>query len=173
MKLEIEITEMTHCYLERMSSLQGITVNTFIENQLLGITPKKSEKDYIEKLKLKKAYEKIDVELELEKMDTWLETMPGRKKSKRFIVNWLNNVSMRKGEGLEVRRDHASKEWDKIVSFAARGFSTMPDSLDDKTKMALRMSGGIKRVGQTTETRMLSLKKIFLGHYRQMHVVQS
>lgn len=46
--------------------------------------------DFIQSLKTKAVYKGIDIELELGKMDVWLSTRPGRKKTERFIINWLN-----------------------------------------------------------------------------------
>ena len=51
-----------------------------------------SDKDFILALKSNPSYKHIDVEHELGKMDGWLSTHPGRKKTRRFIVNWLNKV---------------------------------------------------------------------------------
>jgi len=42
--------------------------------------------------KIQQAYSWIDVNTELKKMDVWLMTRPGRQKTKRFIVNWLNKI---------------------------------------------------------------------------------
>jgi len=39
---------------------------------------------------LKRHYPEINVESELRKMDAWLMTRPGKTKTRRFAVNWLN-----------------------------------------------------------------------------------
>ena len=46
--------------------------------------------DFLKTLKGK--YTWIDVDTELIKMDTWLMTHPGRQKTRRFIVSWLNRI---------------------------------------------------------------------------------
>lgn len=48
--------------------------------------------DFLETLKANKAYSHINLSLELAKMDAWLAAHPGRKKTHRFIVNWLNKI---------------------------------------------------------------------------------
>lgn len=47
---------------------------------------------FMEDLKNNPAYSHIDLELELARMDAWLSVNPRRKKTKRFIVNWLNKI---------------------------------------------------------------------------------
>jgi len=51
-----------------------------------------TDKDFIESLGKNPAYKHINLEKEFGKMDAWLSTRPGRKKTQRFIVNWLNKV---------------------------------------------------------------------------------
>lgn len=41
---------------------------------------------------LERHYPDTDVSGELRKMDAWLLTKPGRKKTRGFIVNWLNKI---------------------------------------------------------------------------------
>lgn len=50
------------------------------------------EKEFIDILKNNPAYKNIDFESELGKMDAWILTHPGRQKTRRFIINWLNKV---------------------------------------------------------------------------------
>jgi hypothetical protein len=50
------------------------------------------DEDWLQALKSNPAYQHIDIPAELGKMDAWLSTQPGRTKSRRFIVNWLNKV---------------------------------------------------------------------------------
>ncbi len=50
--------------------------------------------DFIETLKANIAYKHINIDIELAKMDIWL-ALPrnkGRKKTDRFILNWLNKI---------------------------------------------------------------------------------
>jgi hypothetical protein len=50
------------------------------------------DEEWLQALKSNPAYQHIDIPAELGKMDAWLSTQPGRTKSRRFIVNWLNKV---------------------------------------------------------------------------------
>ncbi len=50
------------------------------------------DREFITSLKNNPAYKHVDIEHELGKMDGWLSTRPGRKKTRRFIVNWLNKI---------------------------------------------------------------------------------
>ena len=38
------------------------------------------------------AYAGIDIDHELRKMDTWLANHPGRKKTRQFVLKWLNKA---------------------------------------------------------------------------------
>jgi len=52
--------------------------------------------DFIAAIKNNPAYKGIDIDKELSKMDAWL-TLPkarGRKKTKQFILNWLNKIDI-------------------------------------------------------------------------------
>ena len=46
--------------------------------------------EFVTQLKLNKAFSHIDIERELSKMDAWLMARPDRKKTRKFVVNWLN-----------------------------------------------------------------------------------
>ena len=48
--------------------------------------------NFLETLKANPAYKHIDFDFEFGKLDAWLLTHPGRKKTQRFIINWLNKV---------------------------------------------------------------------------------
>jgi hypothetical protein len=41
---------------------------------------------------MKRHYPNIDVEAESRKMDAWLLARPGRKKTRQFVIGWLNKV---------------------------------------------------------------------------------
>lgn len=49
---------------------------------------------FIDKIKENPAYKEIDIDRELSKMDAWLSTPAGkgRRKTARFVVNWLNRI---------------------------------------------------------------------------------
>ena len=51
-----------------------------------------SPQEFILSLKTNDAYKHIDLDTELLKMDTWLKIHPGRKKTPRFVLNWLNKI---------------------------------------------------------------------------------
>ena len=51
-----------------------------------------SAEDFIRKLKDNPAYKHVDIDRELSKMDAWLLAHPGREKTTRFAVNWLNKI---------------------------------------------------------------------------------
>ncbi len=55
-------------------------------------TPKLSDSEFIESLKTDPIYSHIDFDYEFSKMDKWLGLNPGRKKTRRFMVNWLNKI---------------------------------------------------------------------------------
>ena len=46
--------------------------------------------EFINQLKTNHAFHHIDIERELSKMDAWLMARPDRKKTRKFVVNWLN-----------------------------------------------------------------------------------
>lgn len=49
---------------------------------------------FFESLKTNQAYKHIDLNTELCKMDAWLSAHAGRKKTKRFVLNWLNKIEV-------------------------------------------------------------------------------
>lgn len=51
-----------------------------------------SDEDFIKNLKANPVYKHIDLDTEFGKMDAWLAVRPGRKKTQRFIINWLNKI---------------------------------------------------------------------------------
>ncbi len=51
-----------------------------------------SDEDFLTDLKTKAVYKHIDFDTEFGKMDVWLAAHPGRKKTRKFIVNWLNKI---------------------------------------------------------------------------------
>jgi hypothetical protein len=57
---------------------------------------KLSDADWLESTKA--LYPGMNVDAELRKMDAWISTRPGKQKTRRFIVNWLNRVEMPVGK---------------------------------------------------------------------------
>lgn len=55
--------------------------------------------DFLTFLKTNIAYSHINIEIELAKMDAWLSAHPGRQKTKKFIINWLNKIEKPIGVG--------------------------------------------------------------------------
>lgn len=53
---------------------------------------KLSDEEFISNIKENIAYKHIDIEFELNRMDLWLMGHPNRKKTRRFIVNWLSRI---------------------------------------------------------------------------------
>jgi hypothetical protein len=51
-----------------------------------------TNQDFVKSLKTNPAYEHINIDIELAKMDAWLSTHKGRQKTRRFVVNWLNKI---------------------------------------------------------------------------------
>jgi hypothetical protein len=51
---------------------------------------KLTDAEFLEALKTNPVYKDIKIDVELGKMDGWLKANPYRKKTRRFIVNWLN-----------------------------------------------------------------------------------
>jgi hypothetical protein len=51
-----------------------------------------SDEEFLSLLKGNPAYQHINLEQQLGKMDAWLLTHPGREKTRKFIVNWLNKI---------------------------------------------------------------------------------
>lgn len=75
-------------------------IDTDIDNNCIGAGAPQhkkkisqiSDEEFLKALKENKAYDGIQIEDELGKMDAWLSTRPGRKKTRRFVVQWLNRV---------------------------------------------------------------------------------
>jgi hypothetical protein len=41
---------------------------------------------------LKKTYDWINIDVELKRIDAWIATHPDRKKTRRFVTNWMNRI---------------------------------------------------------------------------------
>ena len=69
--------------------------NILNNNINVGYIEKKcSDDEFLKKLERNIAYKDINIEVELGKMDSWLLANPGRKKTREFIVRWLNKVDI-------------------------------------------------------------------------------
>lgn len=63
-----------------------------IKNKEVGASAQSNHLEFIGSLKQNGAYKHISIDTELLKMDAWLSAHRGRKKSKRFVLNWLNKI---------------------------------------------------------------------------------
>lgn len=66
-------------------------------NNIIGTKPKVTKNDltdeqFLISLKTNKAFSYINIDHELAKMDAWFLVHPKRKKTRRFVVNWLNRI---------------------------------------------------------------------------------
>ncbi len=72
-------------------------------------TPKLPPEDLITSLKTNPVYKGIDIDTELGKMDAWLLIHPGRKKTPRFVLRWLNKIE--KPLPATPQKIYKPKEW--------------------------------------------------------------
>lgn len=78
----------------KKATLQSsITITNTSSNEEVGADRKKTylldEEFWAE---MRRHYPNIDVDAESRKMDAWLLARPGRKKTRQFVINWLNKV---------------------------------------------------------------------------------
>ena len=78
----------------KKATLQSsITISNTSSNEEVGADRKKTylldEEFWAE---MRRHYPDIDVDAESRKMDAWLLARPGRKKTRQFVINWLNKV---------------------------------------------------------------------------------
>jgi uncharacterized protein YdaU (DUF1376 family) len=71
--------------------LQSTSTNTS-SNEEVGAPKKTYLLDEEFWSEMRRHYPNIDVEAESRKMDAWLLARPGRKKTRQFVINWLNKV---------------------------------------------------------------------------------
>ena len=71
--------------------------------------------DFIFSLKNNVAYKHINIDTELAKMDAWLSAHAGRKKTKRFVINWLNKVEVPLGVSPKPHKIHYVSTADLLV----------------------------------------------------------
>jgi len=82
---------------------------------------KLSDEDFLKTLKTNPVYKHINIEQELGKMDTWLSTHPGRQKTRRFVVNWLNKID----KPLETQKKNDPKPRKTCTACGGSGY--LPD----------------------------------------------
>lgn len=83
---------------------------------------KNKDIDFINSLKNNPAYKHIDIDTELAKMDAWLSTRPARKKTRRFVVNWLNKIDKPIGT-IKTEREKKAKP----DCYICKGTGKIPD----------------------------------------------
>lgn len=88
---------------EKRESMRG--------NKMASPTPSELTTQFIDSLKSNPAYKHINLEAELGKMDAWLSSRPGRKKTRRFVVNWLNKIE------IPLEPQKSANPWDYAEDF--------------------------------------------------------
>ncbi len=51
-----------------------------------------TDDEWLDQVRINPAYSELNIDRELGKMDAWLSTRPQKKKTRRFIINWLNRA---------------------------------------------------------------------------------
>ncbi len=74
------------------SQLSSSSSSSSSSNKEKKYIKKSDDFEWIETLRSNPAFKEIDIDRELSKMDAWLSTKPQKKKTRRFIVNWLNRI---------------------------------------------------------------------------------
>ncbi len=97
----------------KMGDIWGIDGGTVTVKDTVKVKDKVKDKDitdeqFIESLKNNPAYSGLDIDTELGKMDAWILANPARKKTRRFIVSWLNKADKPVHTG--VHRPHLTKQ---------------------------------------------------------------
>jgi len=85
-------------------------------------TPKitMSDDEFLASLQSNPAFQGLDIPRELSRMDAWLSVNPQRKKSRRFIINWLNRAD--KVIKAENSLPHPETPFDRIAAGTKNGF---------------------------------------------------
>ena len=58
------------------------------------MTLKLSDKSFIDFLRSNPAFSHINIDKELFKIDEWLKRHPGRHKTRRFVLHWLDRIEI-------------------------------------------------------------------------------
>lgn len=114
---------------------ESVALSSSIKHKQKAVTKEKqaplrlSDSEWLDTLQSNPAYQHVDIAYELDKMEAWL-TLPknkARKKTKQFILNWLNKIDrpVNAGETQPPVPEPVSK--DSVVKF-----SPFLDSLYDK-----------------------------------------
>ena len=87
-----ETPKHSHSHSQKQSHSQRSEGEEQKEKRKSALTRRLSDAEFIESLKTNPAYGHINLADELGKMDAWLSTKPGRQKTRKFIVNWINKI---------------------------------------------------------------------------------
>jgi len=85
---------------EQLQSNSRVTPRKVKLSKVNTRTVNLTDEEFITSLKENAAFRGLDVSRELAKMDAWLTAHPGRQKTRRFIVNWLNKIDRPLQEGV-------------------------------------------------------------------------
>ena len=80
--------------LDRQTTLITVPVRTAELVVRVKRKTKISDEEFLMALLRNPAYQGIDIARELGKMDAWLLAHPGRQKTRKFILNWLNKIDV-------------------------------------------------------------------------------
>lgn len=94
-KLGYPIPEKRISYFKKKDILFPSQIKNKNKNKKKLLSPQ----EFISSLKTNDVYKHINIDNELLKMDTWLAQHPGRKKTPRFVLNWLNKIEAPIGAG--------------------------------------------------------------------------
>ena len=81
----------SHSGSHRKATMKPQTTDTINKNDK-ELKNESSDNSFVLALRKNPAYKHIDIDTELAKMDAWLLTRRGRKKTRQFVVNWLNKI---------------------------------------------------------------------------------
>jgi hypothetical protein len=62
------------------------------DKDIRGTCVQHTDTEFLESIKGNPAYKHVDFEVELGKIDAWLLNHPNRKKTRSFVLRWLNKV---------------------------------------------------------------------------------
>jgi len=72
---------------------EPITINQ--EERVVAVAPKNSTKKLPDEewlSEIRANYSHVNLDVELGKIDAWLSVNPGRQKTRKFVLNWLNRI---------------------------------------------------------------------------------
>jgi hypothetical protein len=109
------------------------------------LTARLPDTEFLMTLRDNPAYKGVDIDRELAKMDSWLSTRPGRKKTRRFVVSWLNKAEVPVPVTAPIRRlgeKPPGLEYAEKMKELERNAAPPPKEIEDLIKK-LAVSKGI------------------------------